>query len=163
MPCWTPPEDSTPEENEPPQGKVHRLRGKCTVFAGIPGTFPAPHSHPFEKRLAALGSRGRGPPQSGGRAWSFRLLDFHKNTTQGKVNRFRRKTRHFLQRWKCQVRRERPVEPVPMQATGESVPFSRKNPALSPGVETAGSYDRFIRYCITCEIQETVTDVAEPG
>ena len=30
-----------------------------------------------EKRLAALGSRGRGPPQSGGRAWSFRLLDFH--------------------------------------------------------------------------------------
>ena len=30
-----------------------------------------------EKRLAALGSRGRGPPQSGGRAWSFRLLEHH--------------------------------------------------------------------------------------
>jgi len=28
-----------------------------------------------EKRLAALGTRGRGPPWSGGRAWSFRLLD----------------------------------------------------------------------------------------
>ena len=39
-----------------------------------------------EKRLAALGSRGRGPPRSGGRAWSFRLLDFHKNTTRGKVS-----------------------------------------------------------------------------
>ena len=30
-----------------------------------------------EKRLAALGTRGRGPPQSGGRAWSFRLLNVH--------------------------------------------------------------------------------------
>ena len=30
-----------------------------------------------EKRLAALGSRGRGPPRSGGRAWSFRLLNVH--------------------------------------------------------------------------------------
>ena len=59
--------------------------------------------------------------------------------------------------------RERPVEPVPLSAAGESEPFSRKFPALSPGVETAGAYDRFIRYCITCEIQETVTDVAEPG
>ena len=59
--------------------------------------------------------------------------------------------------------RERPVEPVPRPATGESVPFSQENPALFPGVETAGSYDRFIRYCIACEIQETVTDVAEPG
>ena len=31
------------------------------------------------------------------------------------------------------MRRERPVEPVPMSAVGESEPFSRKNPALSPG------------------------------
>ena len=59
--------------------------------------------------------------------------------------------------------RERPVEPVPLPAAGESVPFSQEFPALSPGVETAGSYDRLIRNCIACEIQETVTDVAEPG
>ena len=52
---------------------------------------------------------------------------------------------------------------MPLLATGESEPFSRKNPALSPEVETAGSYDRLIRNCIACEIQETVTDVAEPG
>ena len=61
------------------------------------------------------------------------------------------------------MRPEGPVVPVPRPAMGESEPFSQKNPALSLGVETAGSYDRFIRYCITCEIQETVTDVAEPG
>ena len=28
------------------------------------------------------------------------------------------------------------MEPVPLSVTGESEPFSRKNPALSPGVET---------------------------
>ena len=72
MPCWTSPEDSTPEENEPPQGKV---------------------------------------------------------------NRFRRKTRHFPRGWKWQVLRERPVEPVPRPAAGESEPFSRKFPALSREVE----------------------------
>ena len=35
--------------------------------------------------------------------------------------------------------RERSVEPVPLRAAGESEPFSPKNPALSPGVETAGA------------------------
>ena len=34
------------------------------------------------------------------------------------------------------MRRKRPVEPVPLSAAGESEPFSRKNPALSLGVET---------------------------
>ena len=34
------------------------------------------------------------------------------------------------------MRREMPVEPAPLSATGESEPFSRKNPALSPEVET---------------------------
>ncbi len=35
------------------------------------------------------------------------------------------------------MRRERPVEPVPMRAAGESEPFSQEFPALSPpGVET---------------------------
>ena len=34
------------------------------------------------------------------------------------------------------MRREMPVEPVPQQAAGESEPFSRKSPALSPEVET---------------------------
>ena len=55
------------------------------------------------------------------------------------------------------------VEPVPRPAAGESEPFSQEFPALSPGVETAGSYERLIRNCIACEMQETVTDVAEPG
>ena len=32
------------------------------------------------------------------------------------------------------MRREGSVEPVPMQAAGESEPFSQENPALSPGV-----------------------------
>ena len=54
---------------------------------------------------------------------------------QGKVNRFRRKTRHFPRGWKCQVQRERPVEPVPHPATGESEPFSQEFPALSREVE----------------------------
>ena len=50
---------------------------------------------------------------------------------RGKVNRFRGKTRHFPQGWKCQVPRERSMVPVPLPAAGESEPFSRKNPALS--------------------------------
>ena len=33
--------------------------------------------------------------------------------------------------------RERPVEPVPLSAAGESEPFSQEFPALSPEVETA--------------------------
>ena len=37
------------------------------------------------------------------------------------------------------MRRERPVEPVPLRAAGESEPYSRKSPALSPGEETAGA------------------------
>ena len=63
---------------------------------------------------------------------------------RGKVNRFRGKTRHFPQGWKWQVRPERPeiswtdVCPA-IQAAGESEPFSRKSPALSPGVEMAGA------------------------
>ena len=32
---------------------------------------------------------------------------------------------------------EMPVEPVPLPAAGESEPFSWKNPALSPEVDTA--------------------------
>ena len=64
------------------------------------------------------------------------LLDLLRSLMpRGKVNRFRGKTRHFPRRERLQVRRERPVEPVPRQATGESEPFSPKNPALSPGVE----------------------------
>ena len=34
------------------------------------------------------------------------------------------------------MRRERPVEPVPLRAAGESEPFSQEFPALSPEVET---------------------------
>ena len=66
------------------------------------------------------------------------LLDLLRSLmTGGKVNRFRGKTRHFPRGWKWQVPRERPVEPVPLPAAGESEPFSPKNPALSPEVETA--------------------------
>ena len=46
---------------------------------------------------------------------------------------------------------------------GKVYRFRRNSRHFPRGVETAGSYDRLIRYCITCEIQETVTDVAEPG
>ena len=68
------------------------------------------------------------------------LLDLLRSLMpRGKVNRFRGKTRHFPRRWKCQVPPERPVEPVPLSATGESEPFSRENPALSREVETASA------------------------
>ena len=64
------------------------------------------------------------------------LLDLPRSLMPGgKVNHFRGNSRHFPRRWKCQVRPERPVEPVPMRATRESEPFSPENPALSPGVE----------------------------
>ena len=65
----------------------------CYFFRHFPRSDTCAHfneNSSNEKRLAALGSRGRGPPRSGGRAWSFRLLDFHKNTTRGKVS-FRKK------------------------------------------------------------------------
>ena len=58
---------------------------------------------------------------------------------RGKVNRFRRKARHFPRGWKRQVRREGSVEPVPLSAAGESEPFSQENPALSPRVETVSA------------------------
>jgi len=58
---------------------------------------------------------------------------------RGKVNRIRGKTRHFPRGWKWRVRRERPVEPVPLRAAGESEPYSRKSPALSPEVEMASA------------------------
>ena len=45
-------EDSTPRENAPPQWKVHRLRGKCTILAGIPGTFPRTPFTPFKDLTA---------------------------------------------------------------------------------------------------------------
>ena len=103
-----------------------RHGGKCTRIAGNRGTFPGRRKRQVqregpvkpvpsnEKRLAALGSRGRGPPRSGGRAWSFRLLDFHRYSAdgngrcrerclwsrcpdklRGKVHQNRRKSRHF--------------------------------------------------------------------
>ncbi len=88
--------------------------------------FPAlsPHENSSnEKRLAALGSRGRGPPQSGGRAWSFRLLEFHRHSAgeNGKCGQ-----RDLWSRCpgktcrKRQAQRERTAEPVPRLATGES-------------------------------------------
>ena len=58
---------------------------------------------------------------------------------RGKVHQNRRNSRHFPRRWRRQVRRERPVEPVPQQATGESAPESQKFPALSREMETAGA------------------------
>ena len=88
--------------------------GKCIIFAEKPGTFPGGGN-------GKCGERG---------LWSQ-----YPCRPRGKVNRFRRKTRHFPRGWKWQVLRERSVEPVPHPAAGESEPFSRKNPALSPGVE----------------------------
>ena len=67
------------------------------------------------------------------------LLDLPRSLMpRGKVNRFRRKARHFPQGWKWRVWREEPVEPISLRATGESEPFSRKNPALSQRAEMAG-------------------------
>ena len=57
----------------------------------------------------------------------------------GKVYRFCRNSRHFPGRERLRVLRERPVEPVPRSAAGESEPFSRKSPALSPEVEMASA------------------------
>ena len=93
-----------------PEVSCHK--GKCTVFAEKPGTFP----------------KGRNAKYSESGLWSR-----YSTRPRGKVNRFRRKTRHFPRRWKCQVRPEGSVEPVPRPATGESAPKSRKSPALSPG------------------------------
>ena len=84
--------------------------GKCTVFAGIPGTFPG-------GRDCKCGERG--------------LWCRCPCKPQGKVNRFRRKTRHFPGRERLRVRRERSVVPVPRPAAGESEPFSQEFPALS--------------------------------
>ena len=68
------------------------------------------------------------------------LLDLPRSLmSRGKVNRFRRNSRHFPRGWKWRVRRERPVEPVPLSAAGESEPFSREIPALSPGAEMTGA------------------------
>ena len=66
---------------------------------------------------------------------SRRLHPGENEPPQGKVYRFRRKTRHFPRGREWRVPPERPVEPVPLQATGESVPFSQEFPALSPGAE----------------------------
>ena len=68
------------------------------------------------------------------------LLDLLRSLMpRGKVNRFRGNSRHFPGKWKRQVRPEGPVEPVPLRATGESEPFSRKFPALSPGKEMSSA------------------------
>ena len=66
------------------------------------------------KRLAALGSRGRGPPRSGGRAWSFRLLDFHRHSAGVKQ----------------QVRPDMPVKPVARPAMGK-MSFRKKADLIS--------------------------------
>ena len=92
--------------------------GKCTGIAGNPGTFP-----------------GGGDGRCGERGLWSRC----PSKPRGKVHQNRRNSRHFPGRWKRQVRRERPVEPVPQQAAGESAPKSQKFPALSPEVETAGA------------------------
>ena len=68
------------------------------------------------------------------------LLDLPRSLKpRRKVNHFRRNSRHFPGRERLQVPPAVPVEPVPHPAAGESEPFSRKNPALSPGVETASA------------------------
>ena len=68
------------------------------------------------------------------------LLDLPRSLKpRRKVNHFRGKTRHFPRGWKRQVPRERPVEAVPRPTAGESEPFSRKFPALSPGVKMASA------------------------
>ena len=101
-----------------PPGKMNRLRGKCTILAGIPGTFPWSGN-------AKCGERG---------LWSR-----YPCRPRGKVNQNRRNSRHFPRRRKWRVRRERPVEPMPLLAKGESEPFSQENPALSQEGETASA------------------------
>ena len=92
--------------------------GKCTVFAEIPSTFPGGGNAKYSER--GLWCRCPCKPQ-------------------GKVYRFRRNSRHFPGRERLQVRPEGPVEPIPLQAAGESEPFSRKFPALSPEAEMASA------------------------
>ena len=89
--------------------------GKCTKIAEIPGTFP-----------------GGGDGRCGERGLWSRC----PSKPRGKVHQNRGKSRHFPRRWRRQVRRERPVEPVPQQAAGESAPKSQKFPALSPEGDT---------------------------
>ena len=96
-------------------------------------------SEPFSRKNPALSPRG-----GNGRCCERGLWSRCPGRPRGKVNRFRRKTRHFplgwkWLGWKWQVRPERHVEPVPLPATGESEPFSRESPALSPEVEMASA------------------------
>ena len=73
------------------------------------------------------------------------LLDLPRRLKpRGKVHQNRGKSRHFPRRWRRQVRREGPVEPVPQQATGESAPKSQKFPALSPEVIRVVEINRYI-------------------
>ena len=53
--------------------------------------------------------------------------------------------------------RERPVVPVPRPATGESEPFSRKNPALSPGERLQVRRERPVE-----PVPQTVAGESEP-
>ena len=130
-----------------PWGKVNRFRRNSRHFprrerlqvARERPVEPVPlsaagESEPFSPKFPALS------PGGGNAKWRERgLWSRYPCWPRGKVNRFRRNSRHFPRRWKCQVRPERSVEPVPLSATGESEPFSRKNPALFPGVEMAGA------------------------
>ena len=100
----------------------------CPLFAIKPPLHPKSSRCPFSECLYT-----RHFPKHA-------LLDLPRRLKpRGKVHQNRRKSRHFPRRWRRQVRRERPVEPVPQQAAGESAPKSQKFPALSREMETAGA------------------------
>ena len=130
-----------------PRGKVNRFRGKTRHFPGgerwrVPRERPvepvplpaAGESEPFSRKFPALSPRG-----GNGRCGERGLWSQCPCEPRGKVNRFRRKTRHFPGGREWRVPPERPVEPAPLPAAGESEPFSRKSPALSPRVETVSA------------------------
>ena len=94
----------------------------CPLFATNPPFDPKSSSVPFPECLYTK----HFPKHA--------LLDLLRSLmTGGKVNQNRRNSRHFPRGREWRVPPERPVKPVPLSATGESEPFSPKNPALSPG------------------------------
>ena len=96
----------------------------CPLFATNPPFDPKSSSVPFPECLYTK----HFPKHA--------LLDLLRSLmTGGKVNQNRRNSRHFPRGREWRVPPERPVEPIPQPTSGESEPFSPKNPALSPEVE----------------------------
>ena len=104
----------------------------CPLFATKPPFHPKSSRCSFSECLYTRHFPKQFPKGGNSKCGERGLWSRYPCRPQGKVNRFRRNSRHFPRRGKWRVQRERSIVPVPLSATGESEPFSRKFPALSP-------------------------------